>query len=254
MSSMFWGAVDPIHRASAVSVEETMQFYREQFKTNAARSKRFPPVAQRDIPSEAFTAEAASTLHAVLEMALETLHKSKSIPTRVFLPPTHVAAGTPSSVTAETPAYFIEERVRTTKRNSIKEKARASRRLHCAVSDAQLYYCDRHPAKSRSPGADAANWLSLQAHNIEAAEARDQHVSAVVAEQQRREIEREKRIHQTYNTAHMDTVASVAMERYEAADQLMRILDDYGLIKSSVSAEYLKKSLERRTTRLPCIQ
>ncbi|RHY29474.1 hypothetical protein DYB32_005106 [Aphanomyces invadans] len=172
-------------------------------------------------------------------MALETLHKSKSIPTRVFLPPTHVAAGTPSSVTAETPAYFIEERVRTTKRNSIKEKvqdsskfttdpimqARASRRLHCAVSDAQLYYCDRHPAKSRSPGADAANWLSLQAHNIEAAEARDQHVSAVVAEQQRREIEREKRIHQTYNTAHMDTVASVAMERYEAADQLMRILD-----------------------------
>ncbi|RHY07437.1 hypothetical protein DYB28_007381 [Aphanomyces astaci] len=67
--------------------------------------------------------------------------------------------------------------------------------------------------------------LSMQASSIDAAEARGKHVCALVADQQHREIDREKRIHQTHNSTYMDAVASVAIERYEAADQLMRILD-----------------------------
>ncbi|ETV71477.1 hypothetical protein H257_13350 [Aphanomyces astaci] len=253
MTSTYWGAVDPVHRAAAVSVEETMQFYRDQFKTTATRNIRQSPERQQ-IPATAFSADAASTLKAVLETALEALRQTKSIETRAFLSPTHVLTGAPKSVTAETPAYFSDEYERTLKRVRVKEKFRASRRLHGAVSDAQLYFCDRRPIDRRKPTKVNDDWLSMQASSIDAVEARGKHVCALVADQQHREIDREKRIHQTHNSKYMDAVARVAIERYEAADQLMRILDDYGLIKSSTSAEYLKKTLARRPTRLPAIQ
>ncbi|RQM23078.1 hypothetical protein B5M09_007301 [Aphanomyces astaci] len=122
--------------------------------------------------------------------ALEALRQTKSIETRAFLSPTHVLTGAPKSVTAETPAYFSDEYERTLKRVRVKEKV-----------------------------------LSMQASSIDAVEARGKHVCALVADQQHREIDREKRIHQTHNSKYMDAVARVAIERYEAADQLMRILD-----------------------------
>jgi hypothetical protein len=67
---LFWGAIDPLYRASSVSVEETIHYYRNHFKT---RAKGLPKVRRSTkpldrSPAENFTSEAATALVDVLKV------------------------------------------------------------------------------------------------------------------------------------------------------------------------------------------
>ncbi|KAF0695646.1 Aste57867_13540 [Aphanomyces stellatus] len=221
--AMYWGAVDPVHRPGAVSVEETMEYYRNRFKKNATTvTKHAPPQA------DVFTIHAAHALAEVLEMALMALREIKPIQTRVFLPPTKALPATcfPKAVQAESPKYFLA-----------RHKQEQAKEGHVG------YFCDRQPPTKRAQDRKQTTWGTLQAKYIDTTDERGKHLVALVEEQQREEIRREQQLHQARDRQHMETVAAIAMERYEAADLLMRVMEEYGFVSSSTTIEYLNKTI-----------
>ncbi|KAG9401028.1 hypothetical protein AC1031_009781 [Aphanomyces cochlioides] len=242
------GGVKVHGKIEDVSVEETMAFYREQFKINAMKCDTHLD-AQEEQPLHAdlttFSSQAVKTLMNVIEIALEDLGQPKHIDTSVFVPPKQVLPMLcfPKKVQTECPQYIFEHEERTAKRKTQFEKARMDRRLHGAPIERQIYYCDRRPTAKQQQGK--LTWNSLQAKKIEMMEVRQRHVLTLVDEQQRLEVVREKRLKSSMNDGkYMDVMAAVAKERYEAADQLMRIMDDYGLVKASTSVNYWKQSIK----------
>ncbi|EQC28239.1 hypothetical protein SDRG_14062 [Saprolegnia diclina VS20] len=233
---LYWGVVDPAYRAPGASVSETLQYYRSSFKARATKLPRPADATTRGPPPHvAFSQTAASSLRHVLQILMTAVETQlgRQLPQRVFDAPSKATPSRfyPPSVATETPEYFLKKP---------KDPLVAKR-----TSGALPYFCDRTPPKQPSR-VDRKHWNFVQARESDVLRRRGKHLLAILEEQQQLEIQREKDLvaaSRQEPSIHMTIVADVAKARYEAADRIMRILDDYGLIAASTALDYLQTTL-----------
>ncbi|OQR95619.1 hypothetical protein THRCLA_07713 [Thraustotheca clavata] len=232
---LFWGQLDPLHRASSVSVEEAVDYYRKSFKTLCKSSV---VDTENDSKSLKFSQSAATSLNDVLRVLMQATKEQigTRLPQRIFEPPTKSLPKKyfPKTIAEETPEYFLKKHKRIT-----------------SISKAQsTYFCDRTPMK-QPVAIDKRHWNNLQAKESDILQRRGKHLMAILEDQQLLEIEREMKLNQAvkYDDAmRMKCIADIAKERYEAADRIMRILDDYGIVPSSIAIEYFQLTLPIKTS------
>ncbi|KDO24955.1 hypothetical protein SPRG_09599 [Saprolegnia parasitica CBS 223.65] len=232
---MYWGEVDPAYRASGASADETIQYYRSVIKARATKLSRPGKATGGPPPHVAFSQAAASSLRRALQILMTAVETQlgRQLPQRVFDAPSKAIPSRfyPPSVASETPAYFLKKP---------KDPLVAKR-----TPGVLPYFCDRTPPKQPSL-VDRKHWNFVQARESDVLRRRGKHLLAVLEEQQRLEIQREKDLvaaSRLEPSLHMKIVADVAKDRYEAADRIMRILDDYGVIAGSTTLDYLQATL-----------
>ena len=220
------------------------------------------------------------TLRKVLTILTEVIKRELSKPQlypNVFLPPKRISdTYYPKTVYSETRDFFVEKEHAERRREDKRAEELVSKRIHYAHADNQRYAFDRTPGnfianaandeaiavekrknemaigQSRSV-ADALKqeglWVKQQTKSSQQEIQRFEHLLAILEKEQKAEINREIRVIGEAKDkdlrARRYRISKVMEERADAADRIMRILQDYDLVSGADMATYLQRTLKQ---------
>lgn len=215
------------------------------------------------------------SLHAILKVLMESIRRKidllygplKNDKLELFTAPRQKALGkyyTPA-IELEHRDYFVRQRKDAELRDNRGRQQTYLRRLHVTKVDDQRYAFDResrNPLEFRKkikhtndvvvagfePNQHA--WSVLHGKKLVAYRKRFEHLLAICEEQQAKEIQREIQLCAVMGKGEDPTIrATCEEERAEAADWIMRILEEYDFISEVENGEYLKGTLASMTQR-----
>jgi hypothetical protein len=220
------------------------------------------------------------TLRKVLTILTEIIKRELSKPqmyTKVFLPPKRVTdTYYPKSVYSETRDFFVEKEHAQRRREDKRAEELVSKRIHYAHADNQRYAFDRtagnfianaandeaiaiEKEKNRMAEGQSRSvakalkqeglWVKQQTKSSEQEIERFEHLLAILEKEQKAEINREIRVIGESKDKDLKArryrISKVMEERADAADRIMRILQDYDLLSGADMATYLQKTLKQ---------
>ena len=221
------------------------------------------------------------TLRKVLKILTGILHRELERPqaySKVFLPPKRVDKKYyPDTVYDETRDFFLESSHKKLRREDKRAEELVARQIHYASADKQRYAFDRTSGNYIANAANDAElqvrrkknelargqtkevadtlkmeglWVKQQTKSSEQEIDRFEHLLHVLETEQKAEIDREIRIigeQQDRGNARVrrHKISKVLEERADAADRIMRILQDYELVSGGQMAAYLQRTLHQ---------
>ena len=228
------------------------------------------PIAHRD----------KITLRKVLTILTEIIKRELSKPqvySKVFLPPKRITDSYyPKTVYSETRDFFVEKEHAQRRKEDKRAEELVSKRIHYAHADNQRYAFDRTAGnfianaandeaiaieKEKNRMADGQSksvahalkqeglWVKQQTKSSEQEISRFEHLLAILEKEQKAEITREIRVIGESKDKDLKArryrISKVMEERADAADRIMRILQDYDLVSGADMATYLQKTLKQ---------